>query len=158
MLFVSVLTISCAGSVKNEKILFTGYVFDEKNLPVTEMELQIKQDGHMAKRVVTNQSGVFSINSVTKGKVKISGEKEGYSLLEEEFDIHDFSKVFCIQLRSADSILDDAEKLIIRGSYKEALNRISEISSCEGSILNDCISFYKNKIQEEERLWSNSEK
>jgi len=158
MLLISFSTVSCAGKIKNENILFTGYVFDEANRPVSEMELHIKQNGHLLQKTVTNQSGVFSLKSVSRGKIRVSGEKEGYSKLDEEIEIRDFSKVFCIQLRSADSVLDEADRLIKSGNYREALNRISEISSCEGSVLNECISFYKNKIKEGEGLWSDSEK
>ncbi len=124
-----------------------GLVIDENNQPLENFVLKLEKLGQEEKEVISNERGLFIVSDMSFGKWKLYGVKEGYSVYrEEDFMFLDKSKILCIQVNSADLILDKVEKQIIAENPSEAESLLSEIYLARSKVLKELVSRYRNLI------------
>lgn len=135
--------------VKPESADLCGVVIDEKNQPVEDFVVCVKGVDAVTKYGITDSKGMFVIDDLKTGNLELSGYKNGYARYENyEYKFYKRANVFCLQVNSADAILDKVEKLIKNRELKKAEEELSEIYCHQNRILKSVIREYKKIIEE----------
>lgn len=142
---------SCAGNPKNEKKIFSALIIDEKSNPVADMEVNVKSGTGNRLKVWTDPEGMFFLSEEKAGSFHIHGEKSGFTVLDENVEVRNLDKIYCFQVQSADSVLDEVESLLVVDRNKEAIKKLDLIFTERNKNLKECVSFYKKKISKEKK-------
>lgn len=142
--------------VENETSDFCGYVIDENNSPIENFVLCVTKGG-ITQYGITDSKGLFVINDVDTGVFELVGYKNGYASYENKaFKFLRRTDVFCLQVNSADLILDKVEKLISNNELKRAEAVLNEIYCRKNKLLQSVIYEYKKVIGEKGHEKENS--
>ena len=143
--------VSCATSLQFENPIFTGFVFDENNNPVSGMEIKVRGGSGFNQKTRTNDSGLFQIYHLKKGNVTVQGKKEGCTKLDAKLKINDFTTVYCMKVISADSVLEQAVEFAKAEEFENAFNLLESLEYSHGSELEKCVAFYKTTLKRKEK-------
>ncbi len=103
-----------------------GVIYSTDNVPCPEATISIYSDDETAtklqpvQKVVSDINGRFMVPEVQKGRHEIIITKEGFEEGKITFDFLDMTKVFYIQMKSLESLLDDAEKSLDKRELQDA--------------------------------------
>jgi len=145
-LSVSVLNfISCGSTPKfSGKGDFCALIVDEKNQPVNQVILDCYKNGIEIGKGISNENGMVLIENIYGGKYDIRLRKTGYEKLEkQQVTFSDRSSVFCFQLRSGDSILDEVELKYGDRKYEEGIEKLNKLYFEKQDYVNMLFSYYK---------------
>lgn len=159
-LLITVFMILITGCVSKPNVKgkgsLCGLIVDENNCPVEEYVICYKNN-LISKSSITNSSGIFVIPDASGGQLSLKGEKSGFTQLnEKKVDFYDKTKIFCYQVYSIDSVLEEVNKLIEEENYKEALEMLKKVSykkkSKEGYVISCYKSFLMEKKNEKKKM------
>ena len=109
-----------------------GIVYSSNNVPCPEAEISIfpvSDDGVVKEKpqavVQSDINGRFMIPEVWRGRHEILITKQGFEDGKIMFDFLDMTKVFYIQMKSLESLLDEAEEHLDRRNLRSAKDCIS---------------------------------
>lgn len=126
-----------------------GMVCSLENFPIEGCLISL--NGH--KCFVTNSNGLFIIHNVGSGEIIIKGEKKGWETFEIKENFVDRNKLFCMQIRSLNQVLEQVEKELEKDNYIKAqeLLQISEKENEENKrviIYKAIVSYKLNNFNE----------
>lgn len=155
--FFMVFITGCVSKPKVKgKVDLCGLIVDENNCPVEEYVVCYKNN-LISKSSITNSSGIFIIPDVAAGQLSLKGEKSGFTQLnEKKVEFYDRTKIFCYQVYSIDSVIEEVNKLIEAENYTEALEILKKVSckrkSKEGYVISCYKSFLMEKKDEKKKM------
>jgi len=149
-LMLCICYVSCSSvPVKIQTADLCGLVIDENNRPIEDFVISVIGLGGECKTGVTGRNGLFMIADIQTGILDIVGFKNGYAKYrDKKYEFYSREKILCIQVNSADAILDKADRYLSAGRVEEAESEISEICCKDCKVLERVISEYKKVIGE----------
>ncbi len=121
--------ISCATTPKvNGKGDLCGLIIDENNQPIGEMVVHLVRNGIVLCSGITSETGMFVFTNIAPGRYCISGEKEGFSKIEEEpVAFYDRRKLFVCKTDSGVCVLEKVGAILVAGALgRDAISKTSE--------------------------------
>lgn len=145
ILVIFILVTGCASNPKNDSVDIVGLIVDENNLPVKDFVVHCESDTFGTQIALTNESGLFVFSKQRKGNYYISGEKNGFAILEaKKYKAESNNKIFCCQVLSCESVFENVLKKFKCHDYEGGRSLLNDIYSEENSYEDKVISFYKN--------------
>lgn len=137
--------------VKREIADFCGFVIDENNNPVKNFLISVQTSDLQIKKAITNDGGIFVINNIKLGNLKIEGKKEGFSkYLNENIEFYDRTKILCIKISSADFVLENFHSNIKAKNFESAQKNLESIFCEESNNLKKVILEYEKFLKEKQ--------
>lgn len=145
LLFVLNFLTSCGSTPKfSGKGDFCILVIDENNQPVNQVVLSCYKNGVEMGTGISNENGLILIENFSGGKYEIKGLKSGYGIGEKmPVNFSSRNDVFCFQIRSGDSVLDEVEKYYENGGYEEGLECLNNLYFEKKDYVYALICYYK---------------
>lgn len=135
--------------VKREIADFCGFVIDENNNPVKDFLISVQTSDLKIKNAITNEGGIFVINDIKLGKLKIEGKKEGFSKYEDKnIEFYDRTKILCIKISSADFIFEKINSDLKTNDFVSAKKNLETIFCEKSNNLKKVILEYENFLKE----------
>lgn len=140
---IGFLFFSCASKpVMTGKHDLCGLIVDENNQPVSDFLIYGK-NGIYTASAVTNKNGLFVLHDMPSGKCMITGEKNNYLSLENEYDFIDMTKIYCCQVNSFLEAVNIVDNLIKRNEYTQAKQVINQVKYEKNSDVESVVCLYK---------------
>lgn len=141
--------ISCSSiPVKSESAEFSGFVIDENNKPLENVVIKILSSDFSEITTATNQSGMFLFSEIKTGDLNVFACKEGYTKYDEKVEFYNRDKILCIQICSADLVLDNIEKAVLIKDFENARKQLNSIYCNDSKNLKAVLNEYKKLIGE----------
>lgn len=141
--------ISCKSvPVKRELSNLCGLVIDENNNPIKDVVVTVRTAELGKKNAISNASGIFVINDIKLGNLKVECKKEGFSIYEDKnFKFYDRNKILCIKICSADFVLEKVLKNIETDDFENAEKNLKSIFLENSKNIGKVVYEYENFIQ-----------
>lgn len=152
-----------SNGIYSESFDFYGIVVDENNEPVEDFTIRCEPLDKRKSGVVTavtSEKGIFILNDLKQCDYEFFGRKIGYAKITGEIkSTFNSQKMICIQVCSADSVLENVKKQIVMKNFEKALILLDEIetgaeNACE-YLVNSCrkniMTFLEEKNEESEK-------
>lgn len=152
ILIMFMLVTGCASKPKSNSVELVGMIIDENNLPVKDFIVHCETDTFGTQIALTNENGLFVFPKQKKGKCFISGEKNGYAIMEpKKYKVGNNNKIFCCQISSCESVLGKVLQKFKCSDYEGGMNLLNDIYCEENSYENKVVSFYKKYSAEKNK-------
>ena len=149
LLFLCSIFLGCNSiPVKSEPSEFSGFVIDENNKPLENVVIKILGSDFSEITTVTNQSGMFVFSEIKTGDLNVLAYKEGYTKYDEKIEFYNRDKILCIQICSADLVLDNIEKAVLIKDFENARKQLNSIYCNDSKNLKWVLNEYKKVIGE----------
>ena len=123
-------------------------IVDENDRAVDDFEVSlyrtIKIIPDFESSAFTKKNGLCVFYNIPGGEYVLQGQKYGYTkIILGQFDFNNCSDLYCYRVYSADYILEQSEQLYKKNEYHKALELLEKLSTQEGTLLQNTVSFYK---------------